>query len=54
MARLSGWQRVYLITMLFAITALAAVAVFFGKDAVIMIVVVIVVGMVLLAILNNL
>ena len=52
--RLSGWQIVYLIMALAAIIALAAVALIFGKDAVIMMVVVVVVGMVLLAILNNL
>jgi hypothetical protein len=52
--RLSGWQIVYLITTLAAIVALATVALIFGKDAVIMMVVVVVVGMVLMAILNNL
>ena len=52
--RLSGWQIVYLITTLFAITALAAVALIFGKGAVITMVVVVVVGMVLMAILSNL
>jgi hypothetical protein len=51
--RLSGWQIVYLITSLAAIVALAAVALIFGKDAVIMMVLVVVVGMVLVAILNN-
>ncbi len=54
MKQLSGWQIVTLILVCAAVIAASAVALILGKDALITIVVVIVIGAIAVAILNNL